>query len=75
MAQHRAAPPSDPWDHLRQVAENHKRLVAAIEAHKLELRAACGQLRAQGATLGEIAAVMGVSPQAIHKYWLPRPGE
>ncbi|MDE0168471.1 MAG: hypothetical protein OXS29_17265 [bacterium] len=74
MDQYRPAR-SDPWEHLRQVVVDHRRLVGAVEAHKPELRAACGQLRAQGATLGEIAAVVGVSPQAVHKYWLPRPGE
>ncbi|MDE0169816.1 MAG: hypothetical protein OXS29_09905 [bacterium] len=74
VGQHRPAR-SDPWEHLRQVAEDHSRLVAAVEAHKPELRAACGQLRAQGATLGQIAAVVGVSPQAVHKYWLPHSGE
>ena len=25
---------SDPWEHLRQVVERHRRLVAAVEAHK-----------------------------------------
>ena len=72
LGQRRAAR-SDPWEHLGLVAEHHRRLVAAVEAHKAELRAACGQVRAQGATLGGIAAVVGVSPQAVHKYWLPRP--
>ena len=47
------------------------RLVAAVEAHKPELRAACGHLREEGATVGQIAAVVGVSAQAVHKYWLP----
>ncbi|MDE0288480.1 MAG: hypothetical protein OXM88_14935 [bacterium] len=74
MGQYRPAR-SDPWEHLRQAAVDHRRLVAAVEAHKPELRAACEQVRAQGATLGQIAAVVGVSPQAVHKYWLPRPGE
>ena len=70
VGQHRTAG-SDPWERLRQIVEDHRRLVAAVEAHKAELRAACGHLRQEGATLSQIAAVLGISPQAVHKYWLP----
>ena len=59
----RRAARSDPWELLRQVVEHHQKLVAAVEAHKPQLRAACNQVRAQSATLGGIAAVVRVSPK------------
>ena len=60
-----------------EAVEERLRVLAALDGANRALREAVAFYRSEGATLKEIADLMGVSAQAVHKHWLPvssRPG-
>ena len=60
-----------------EAVEERLRVLAALDGANRALREAVALYRSEGATLKELADLMGVSAQAVHKHWLPassRPG-
>lgn len=60
-----------------EAVQERLRVLAALDRANRALREAVALYRSEGATLKEIADLMGVSVQAVHKHWLPassRPG-
>ena len=56
-----------------EAVEERLRVLAALDGANRELREAVALYRSEGATLKELADLMGVSAQAVHKHWLPAP--
>lgn len=54
-----------------EAVEERLRVLAALDGANRELREAVALCRSEGATLKELADLMGVSAQAVHKHWLP----
>ena len=64
-------------ERVTQAVEKRLRLLSALDDANRELRHAAASYRSEGATLRELADLMGVSAQAVHKHWLTassRPG-
>ena len=61
-----------PWVRAPRIAERRRQQQAALGDTNRELRAVCTELRNTGATLRQIGNLIGVSPQAVHSYWLTR---
>ncbi len=60
-----------------QAVEERLRLLSALDGANRGLRHAVASCQSEGATLRELADLMGVSAQAVHKHWLTtwsRPG-
>lgn len=54
-----------------EAVEERLRVLAALDGANRALREAVALYRSEGATLKELADLMGVSAQAVHKHWLP----
>ena len=71
------APSAVGAERVTEAVEERLRVLAALDGANRKLRRAVAAYRSEGATLKELADLMGVSAQAVHKHWLPassRPG-
>ena len=61
-----------PIEQVQHIADRRRKTLAALGRIETDLREACDLARAHGATLRQLGDRMGVSPQAVHRYWTSR---
>ena len=61
-----------PAGEVTQAVEDRAYVLADLEKANRKLRKAVAAARSEGATLAQLAEIMGVSPQAVHRHWIER---